>query len=198
VTLRNRFTLIGDRTGATAMEFAIISLPLVFLIFGAMDLAYQSYASAVVQGTTQAAARKAVLENATTSAIETFIRAQVKPIATGTNVTVTADSFLTYSKIGKPEKLTTDVNKNNEYDKAGPDCFIDDNLNNQYDSASQGRSGLGTAEDSVRYSVSVTYDRLTPVAKLMGFNNRVTITRSTFMKNEPYAGVVDPPTKCGV
>lgn len=187
-----------DQRGVTVLEFAVVAAPLCFLIFGGIDLAYQAYATALVQGTVNSAARMATLEGATASTIQTYINQQLQGIASSQNIQITSANFLTYNKIGKPEKLTTDVNGNGLYDKNGPDCFIDDNRNNIYDTASQGASGLGTAEDVVRYQVSVTYNRLSPTPYLLGMDRSVTITRTTFMRNEPYAGVVDPPTKCGV
>ncbi|WP_022682673.1 TadE/TadG family type IV pilus assembly protein [Sphingobium bisphenolivorans] len=190
--------LAANRDGATIVEFAVIIGPLTVLILGALDLAYQAYATAVVQGTVNAAARQATLEGATDATVETYVRDRLSSIASGSNIQITASNFLTYNKIGKPEKLTTDVNGNGLYDKSGPDCFIDDNRSNSYDAASQGASGIGTAEDVVRYQVNVTYKRLSPVPQFAGMGNSVTISRSTFMRNEPYAGVVDPPVKCGV
>ncbi|WP_375197694.1 TadE/TadG family type IV pilus assembly protein [Sphingobium sp.] len=190
--------LARNHDGATVLEFAVVAGPLIFLILGAFDLAYQAYATAMVQGTANAAARKATLESATAADIETFIRGRLSSIASGSNLQITPSNFLTYNKIGKPEKLTTDVNSNGIYDKSGPDCFIDDNRNNNYDTASQGASGIGTAEDVVRYQISATYNRLSPIAEAMGMGSSVTISRTTFMRNEPYAGVVDPPVKCGV
>ncbi|MDX3909994.1 MAG: pilus assembly protein [Sphingobium sp.] len=186
-----------SRDGVTIVEFAVVAAPLIFLVLGSLDLAYQSYATAVVQGTTNAAARKATLEGASASTIETYVRSQLNSIASGTNLQISSANFLTYNKIGKPEKLTTDVDGNGVYDKSGPDCFIDDNRNGLYDSASQGAAGIGTAEDVVRYKITATYNRLSPLPQLMGMGNSVTISRETFMRNEPYAGVVDPPVECG-
>lgn len=187
-----------NRDGTTAVEFAVVATPLIFMIFGSLDLAYEAYATSIVQGTANGAARKATLENATASDIETYVRDRLKSIARGSNVQIGASNFLTYNKIGKPEKLTTDVDSDGVYDKSGPDCFIDDNRNNVYDAASQGASGIGTAEDVVRYQITVTYNRLSPIPQMMGMGNSVTISRTTFLRNEPYAGVVDPPIKCGV
>lgn len=190
--------LMQDSDGATIVEFAAIAAPLILLLLGALDLGYQAYATAVVQGTVNAAARQATLEGATVATVETYIRNRLSTIASGSDIQITATNFLTYNKIGKPEKLTTDVNSNGLYDQSGPDCFIDDNRNGIYDAASQGASGIGSAEDVVRYQVSMTYNRLSPVPQFAGLGNSVTISRSTFMRNEPYAGVVDPPVKCGV
>lgn len=191
-------SLAYNNDGATIVEFAAIASPLIILLLGALDLGYQAYATAVVQGTVNAAARQATLEGATAATVETYVRDRLSAIASGSNIQITASNFITYNKIGKPEKLTTDVNSNGLYDKSGPDCFIDDNRNGVYDVASQGTAGIGSAEDVVRYQVSVTYNRLSPVPQIAGLGNSVTISRSTFMRNEPYAGVIDAPQKCGV
>ena len=187
-----------DEKGVTAVEFAILALPLCTFLFGGLDLAYQAYATAVLQGTVNTAARKATLENASSSVLETYVKAQLRQIAKPSDITVQAAAFEQYSKIGKPEKLTTDVDGDGTYDKLGPDCFIDDNLNNNYDTSSQGRNGIGDAEDIVRYQVTMSFKRLTPLAKVVGMADPVTIGRSAFLRSEPYAGVVDPPVKCGV
>jgi len=190
--------VVSNRRGVTIVEFAVVAAPLIFLIFGALDLAYQAYATAVVQGTTNTAGRKATLENASATAIENYVRSRLNGIASGNNLHISSSNFLTYNKIGKPEKLTTDFDNDGVYDKADSDCFIDDNRNNVYDTASQGASGIGTAEDVVRFQVTATYTRLSPIPQLIGMGNTVTISRTTFMRNEPYAGVVDPQLKCGV
>ena len=190
--------LARNARGATMVEFAVVIGPLILMLLGSLDLAYQTYATAVVQGTVNAAGRKATLEGATTADVEDYVKSQLSSIAASSDIQVTARNFLTYSKIGKPEKLTTDVNSNGIYDKNGPDCFIDDNRNGVYDAASQGTSGIGTAEDAVQYTVTATYKRFSPLAPLLGLGTTATITRMTMVKNEPYAGVVDPPTKCGV
>lgn len=187
-----------DQRGTTVVEFAVVAVPLCMLIFGGIDLAYQAYATSLVQGTTNAAARMATMEGATAAKVQTYVNAQLASLAPSSSIEITAKNFLTYNKIGAPEKLTTDKDGDGVYDKADGDCFIDDNRNKIYDTASQGATGLGTAEDVVRYQVKVTYNRLSPLPYLAGMGRTVTITRETLMRNEPYAGIVDPPTECGV
>ena len=191
-------TLIGDRRGVTAVEFAIIAAPLSLMILGGIDLAYQGYVTTALQGTTYSAGRSASLENATVSGIETYVRNELGSIASGPDVVIEAASFENYGSIGKPERITTDVDQDGQYDAGDGDCFTDDNANNNYDSASQGRQGLGSAEDVVRYRVRLTYPRLTPLAARIGMADPLTIERTTFIRNEPYAGTVPPRTLCGV
>lgn len=187
-----------NNDGVAAVEFAAVATPFIVLLLGALDLAYEAYAVSAVQGTANTAARKLTLEGATQANVDTYVRDQLNGIASGTNLQTSASNFLTYNKIGAPEKLTTDVDGDGAYDKEGPDCFIDDNRNKRYDGASQGSSGVGTAEDVVRYQISATYNRLSPFPQLLGMGSSVTVSRTTFLRNEPYAGVVDPPTECGV
>lgn len=190
--------LSQSKQGATAVEFAIIAAPLTVVLFGTLELGYQAYAIAMVQGTTYAAARQATLENATETTVRTYIKDQLKGIAKPEDVTLDASAFRDYNKIGQPEKITTDKNGNGQYDKDDLDCFVDDNGNNQYDIASQGKQGIGGAEDVVRFKVDVSYKRFTPVMSLMGLGDTVEISRTTFMRNEPYAGVPAPVIRCGV
>lgn len=190
--------LLKSKQGVTAVEFAIIATPLIALLFGTLELGYQAYAITMVQGTTYAAARQATLENATEAAVRAYIHDQLKGIAKPEDITLEASAFRDYNKVGQPEKITTDKNGNGRYDKADLDCFIDDNGNNRYDVASQGKAGIGGAEDVVRFKVDVSYKRLTPITSLLGLSDKVEISRTTFMRNEPYAGVPAPEIRCGV
>lgn len=198
MTMRKILSLAGDRGGVTAVEFAIISAPLTLMIMGGIDLAYQGYVTTAVQGTTYSAGRSASLENATASALENYVRTELGSIANGPNVVIEAASFENYSSVGKPERITTDVDSDGQYDKANGDCFIDDNASGGYDASSQGAQGLGSAEDVVRYRVRLTYPRLTPLAARIGMADPVLIERTTFIRNEPYAGTIPPKTLCGV
>lgn len=186
---------LADKRGATAVEFAILSMPLMALLFGGLDLGYQAYATSVLQGTVYAAARRATLEGASLATIENYVRDQLKGIARDGDVVIKAESFRDYGGIGKPEKITTDTAPVGSFNLG--DCFIDANGNGQYNT-SQARDGIGQAEDVVNYSVEVNFHRLTPMAGFLGMSNDVKVARSTVLRNEPYAGVVAPPVVCTV
>ena len=183
-----------DRRGSAAVEFAVLSMPLSFLLFGALDVGYQLYASSVVQGTVFTAGRKATLENADRTVIDAFVRQQLVRFAASDKIKITATSYRAYSGVSKPEKITTDTGVIGTVDAIG-DCWIDSTKNDKYDS-SQGSAGIGGAEDIVIYKVEMDYPYLTPIPNALGFGKIGYITRTTTLKNEPYAGVIDPPTVC--
>jgi Flp pilus assembly protein TadG len=185
--------VLRDRSGATVTEFALLLMPLLVLIMGSLDLAYQLYAAAVLQGTVNEAARRASLEGATQTAIDAYVKGRLASIATAANITTSATSYREFTGIGNPEKIMTDTAPLGTINSG--DCWIDANRNGLYDTL-QGSTGLGGAEDVVNYSVTMTFSRLTPVSRWMGWGTQGTVRRSTTLQNEPYAGVVDPPKVC--
>ncbi|MBY8820690.1 TadE/TadG family type IV pilus assembly protein [Sphingomonas colocasiae] len=182
-----------DRRGATAVEFAILLAPMLILLMGALDVAYQLYATAVLQGTVHQASRRASLEDANQTTIDTFVRTSLASITSANNIEIAAVSYRDFTGVGNPEKIVTDTAPIGTINVG--DCWIDANKNGLYDSQ-QGGSGLGGAEDVVNYTVTMKYNRITPITKWLGWGNVATITRSTSLQNEPYAGVIDPPKVC--
>lgn len=183
-----------DKRGATIVEFAIILMPMCTLMMGVLDIGYQIYATATLQGVVQAVGRQAALEGSTLSGVNAEVRENLSSITTADKVEITATSLRNFSSKGKSERLTKDVNGNNLADVG--DCWLDEQENNIFDSRMTGNAGIGGAEDAVSYSVSMTYSRLTPIGAWLGFGNTVTITRSSLLRTEPYAGVPDIPTAC--
>ena len=186
-------SLRGDNKGATIAEFAAIIGPLLFFIMGALDVAWQAYASSVFQGTLQKVARLGSLENATNSQINAAAQNDLKVFASAANISVTARSFKSFGGIGQPEKITDDKIPVGTYNST--DCYIDANGNGSYDT-SQGTSGLGTADDIVEYTMTMSLKRLSPVAGVVGLENPVTISRKTVLRVEPYAGTTPPVVRC--
>ena len=182
-----------DARGVTAVEFAVVSGPLFLILFGIMDMGRQAYASSVVQGTLVQAARKAGLEGANQATIKTFVDGQLSQFALPGNIQMTVTSFKQFSGVGNPEKITTDLPPLGTYNLG--DCYIDSNNNGVYDTA-QGTNGTGSAEDALRVNIKMTMNRLSPFGGLIGYGNTVTVDRTTFVQAEPYAGTVDPPTRC--
>jgi len=182
-----------DRRGVTAVEFALISGPMFTIILGSMDLARYAYASSVLQGTLTQAARKAGLENASVASVTSFVNNELKEFAKPANIKLEINSFREFTGIGKPEKITTDIAPLNVYNTG--DCYVDANRNGAYDTQ-QGSSGIGSAEDAVRVKLTMDMNRLSPIAGAFGMGPTIRVERTTFGEIEPYAGVVDPPTRC--
>ena len=182
-----------DENGSSVVEFALILVPLITLILGAWEMGRQVYVSSIVQGVVIQAARKAALENATTTAVKTYVDTQLADFALPAKIGLSVTNFRNFTGVGSPEKITTDTAPLGSYN-AG-DCYIDSNNNSSYDTQ-QGTSGIGTAEDALRVRLTVEMNRLSPVGGWIGYSNTYQIDRTTFVQAEPFAGTIDPPTRC--
>lgn len=195
----------GDRRGNTIIEFAIVAPVMALLVMGLGDMVYQLYAKAILNGEVQKAARDSSLQTGPDAAskLDARVIAMVSKIAKAPTQSCVANpaagtwcstrkSYSNFSNVG-PEPFI-DTNGNGIRDPK--ECFTDINGNKQWD-ADPGNSGQGGANDVTLYTVSVTYQRLFPVAGLFGWSNTATISAQTLLKNQPYdeqkALVVGPP-----
>ncbi|MEY4890448.1 MAG: hypothetical protein RIQ75_1578 [Pseudomonadota bacterium] len=109
-------------------------------------------------------------------------------------ITITKKSYYNFSRVGKPERLTTDQGTIGTYDQA-TDCYEDANENNRYDAAG-GASGIGGADDIVFYQVDVQFPRLLPVAGLLGLPTQQTASVKSIIRNQPFDGQNAPKILC--
>ena len=98
-----------------------------------------------------------------------------------TNVQV--NLIITVNSVPRTVGVYTDTNGNGKYDKG--ECFEDVNGNGVWDS-DMGEGGQGGADDAVLYTMTVSYNRLFPMAKMLGWSATQTITASTVLRNQPY------------
>lgn len=173
-----------DVRGSTIIEFAIITPVMALMMMGLGDLLYQLYAQSVLNGAVQKAARDSGIEGGATNttAIDAIVQALVKRIAKNASFVSTRKSYDSFSEVS-PEPFT-DTNGNGLRD-AG-ECFTDENSNGSWD-ADPGIAGQGGASAVTLYTMTVTYPRLFPVAKLFGWSSTQTISSATLLKNQPYA-----------
>ena len=82
----------------------------------------------------------------------------------------------------RPEDFT-DINGDGDCNDGEP--FEDVNGNGTWD-ADRGQSGSGGARDAVLYTVTVTYPRMFPYMKILGFSDTVTARARTVLRNQPY------------
>lgn len=182
-----------DRRGATVIEFAILLPVLVMLLMGLIDISYQGYVQAVLEGAVQKAGRDSTIEAADTNAIDNEVAAAVKRVAGSAQITTTRKSYSSFALI-KPE-IFSDDNHNGIHDRG--ECFTDINENGIWDS-DPGRTGQGGASDVTIYEVKVTYPRLFPIAGLIGWPATVALSTQTRFKNQPFArqAVITPQVIC--
>jgi len=176
--------LAADTRGLTVIEFALISPTLLVLMMGTFDMGFRTYATSVLQGEVQKAARDATLEtgSAAGTALNARVQDQVSRIISNGTWTFTRKSYASFTRAGQAENFT-DGNGNGSRD-AG-ECYQDENGNSNWD-ADVGLTGQGTSDDIVMYTASVTYPRLFPMYGLLGWTQNETISASTTLRNQPF------------
>jgi Flp pilus assembly protein TadG len=188
--------LARDRRGATVIEFALILPVMLVLMMGMMEIAYQAYVQSVITGAVQKAGRDSGIQGATPATIDAKVLSQVRAVAPSAAFVAGSPTRLSYTNFSQvaPEPFV-DTNGNGVRD-AG-ECYTDINGNGQWD-ADAGRSGQGGANDVTVYTAQVTYNRLFPVVKLLGWAGTATLSATTTLMNQPYASqnVPSPATIC--
>ena len=177
--------LVGDQSGATIVEFAMILPALCVVLMGIFDMGYKSYVASVVQGALHDAARRATVGGVTPAEIDTMVRNRLDAFSDGATVDISTQSYHEFSEVGQAEPFTIDNAPFNEVNSG--DCWRDFVANGDRDD-DRGRDGLGNADDVVMYTVSISYDRLFPIHRLLGWSSRETVAASTLLSNQPFAG----------
>jgi Flp pilus assembly pilin Flp len=186
MTRRRFIARLGrDRSGVTIVEFAMVLPVLCVLLMGTFDLGYRSYVASVLQGSLREAARMATVGGVSMDQIDARVRLRLSNFARDATVSTSASSYTEFADVGQPETITSDTAPFGQYN-AG-DCFEDANGNGTYD-LDRGRTGLGQADDVVRYRASITYPAMFPVGALLGWGDTETVSAETMLRNQPYAG----------
>ena len=174
-----------NASGATIVEFALVVPILSLLLLGTLDLGYRSYVTSIIQGALHEAARMGTVGGISTSTIQAHVQSRLRDFSRNATITTTTRSYADFSGVRVPETITQDTVPLGQYNTG--DCFQDANGNGTYD-LDRGRSGMGGAEDIVYFEVTMTYPHIVPLGSFMGWNNNVTITQNTVLRNQPYAG----------
>ncbi len=177
--------LARDTRGATIIEFALILPVMMMLIMGLGELTYQGYVQAVLTGAVQKAGRDSTIQGGggQTAQIDATVMQQVQLVAPTATFDSKRENYANFSSIA-PEPFT-DTAGTGVYN-ASKDCFTDLNGNSTWD-ADPGASGQGGANDVTVYTIHIYYNRLFPVAALVGMTPNVTLTGQTVLKNQPWA-----------
>ncbi|MBJ7445132.1 MAG: pilus assembly protein [Sphingobium sp.] len=186
--------LRGDRRGATILEFAFVAPVLILILMFLFDTAYYLYARAILSGEVQAAGRASGLETATQAnrdALDSGVETAVKRLVGAGNVAFTRMAYKSYGRAQSKAEAFVDGNgdglcNNNE-------TFDDANANNVRDLDS-GASGQGGAKDVTIYTVTLRYNRIFPMAYLLGWPQEVTMASSTILRNQPFDKQSEPVT----
>ena len=180
-----RTRLVRDESGATIVEFALILPVLCILLLGIFDLGYRSYATSIVQGALHEAGRMATVGNVNMTQIDARVRARLSDFAgPRSTIAIATESTYDFASVRREEKLLIDLAPAG-YNQG--DCWEEVTGNTTHD-ANRGRAGQGGADDIVRYEVRMTYPRIVPIGRFIGWSDNETIVASTVLRNQPYAG----------
>jgi Flp pilus assembly protein TadG len=192
--LRRLRGLGGDEEGATLVEFAFVLPALCVVILAIFDLGYRSYATSVMQGALHEAARMATVGGVTPTQIDTRVRTRLSNFTNNGTVTISTQSYQAYSQVAQPEPFTIDNAPLNTANSG--DCWKDYNPTGFRD-LDRGAAGVGNADDVVLYTVTMVVPKMFPIDRFLGWAHTDTITQTTVLSNQPYAGRnLSVPTAC--
>jgi Flp pilus assembly pilin Flp len=177
-------SLAREQRGATIVEFAFIAPLMCVTLLGFLDLGYRAYVTSVIQGALRDAARMATVGGKTGSQIDDEVKIRLKDFSKKATITINKYSYADFGDVKMPEKISQDTAPLGAYNVG--DCYEDSNGNGQYD-LDKGKAGLGGADDIVYYEVVMSFPRLVPLGKFLGFSNTQTIKASTVLQNQPFA-----------
>jgi Flp pilus assembly protein TadG len=182
--VKARAALPRDERGAALVEFALVAPILILALLGLMDMGYNYYIQAQLQGTVQKAARDATLERALTATgdIDASVAAAVRRLVPGASLEFARSSYSSFADVDRAEDFS-DLNDDGRCSDGEP--FEDANGNDQWDE-DRGKQGTGGARDAVLYEVTVTYPRAFGIAGLIGLPTSFTTHSSTVLRNQPW------------
>ena len=175
-----------EERDATLVEFALFAPVLMIVMMGLLDMSYRLYATAMLNGEVQKAARDATLESSTNAvalaALDTRVKEgfrQVNGTVNDSNFVITRRNFANFTNAGKMEPSTG----------PGGVCaptftYVDVNNSGTFDDGAS--SGQGRTDDVTLYTVTVTYKSLFPVNALYVASTNQTITSQTVLRNQPF------------
>ncbi|NKB15964.1 MAG: pilus assembly protein [Sphingomonadales bacterium] len=187
--MRKLKQLRRDETGAYMIELALILPAFLLLMMGIFDIGVQMYAKAVLSGAVEEAARASTLEsnNADQAAVDNRVRQAMGTVAPYASIAFQRLSYNNFSDVAEAEAFT-DRNNNGVRDPG--ECFEDANANGTWDS-DRGTNGQGGADDVVLYRVTLSYDRLFPLWRMLGEPQRANMRVVTTLRNQPFTNQTD-------
>lgn len=177
----------SDERGATIVEFAAVLPLLTAILLGGFDIAYQQYAQSILDGEVAKAGRDSALESASQTtrqtAIDTKVQNAVRSAVPDATLAFSRKSFSSYMRVASPGEPFIDANSNGLCDNG--EVYEDSNRNGTRDI--QGSvDGFSGAKDAMVYTVTATYERVFPMANVLGWSENVTISSTTMLKIQPF------------
>lgn len=191
----HRARLAREDAGATIVEFALIAPMFFAILMFIFDAGYMMYVRSLLSGEVNAAGRASTLETATDdarAAMDARVEDRVRALVPHGQISFRRVAFNSYGLARARIEPFVDGNDSNACDNG--ESYLDLNLNGVHDTDG-GRSGGGGARDVVIYTVTLRYERLFPVAGLIGLDPDVELVAQTLLRNQPFDQQTQPPTR---
>ena len=178
----------ASKSGATAIEFALIAPILLTLIMGIIETGLVFAADILLKNATHTAARTGrtgfVAADSTREAtVITIIKRQADLLMDPAKLTISSKAYAEFAGVRTPEPFI-DANGNGKRDDG--ENYTDVNGNGKYD-LDRGKSGLGGASQVVLYTVTYPWSFFTPMIGNLLTRDGVLMLRATaVVQNEPY------------
>lgn len=181
-------TLRRERSGITAVEFAVILPGMLALICGSIETAHMIFARIVLDGAVVEAARTATASLETAEATRNQImRTSITqtmtafPVAEGKAISIETRVYRDFNTV-RPEAYN-DANGNAKYDLGEP--FTDRNGNSKWDPSLPVTGTLGGAGDVVSYTASYPKKILFGfLGGPLGLGTAINLSSTTVVRNE--------------
>ena len=177
-----------DRTGATAVEFAVVAMSVFLLLFAVLEFSAIMLVSNIMESATAITSRLGKTGFITAgetreSTILAEVTRQTQGLINPAQLSIASKYYAQFDQIGDPEPWN-DANRNGIAETGE---YTDINGNGQWD-ADMGLAGYGGAGAVVVYTVSYPWPIMTPLLSpfIGNADGKYVITARAVVKNEPY------------
>jgi Flp pilus assembly pilin Flp len=175
-----------DEAGTTAIEFAFIALPVVYLMLGIIEFALAMTVGNSLEAATNLSSRLGktgyVDEDAETQeqTILDEVERRVGPLIDMGKIAITNEVYNDFESLTNPD-LFEDKNDDGDTNDAGEWTDVDG------DGFRDGSDGIGTAGDIVVYRINYPWQVITPlIGDVIGDGGIINLSAYSVVKNEPY------------
>lgn len=181
---RRLLRLGRNERGATAIEFALVALPVIYLMVGVIEFSVAMTVANSLEAATNLSSRlgkTGYVEDQLTQkeTIRDEIERRIGPLIDMAKVTITTQAYQDFDDLDTPDPWN-DADNDGEVDTGE---WTDTNGNGFCD----GCSGLGSGENVAIYRISYPWKIMTPIiAEIVGTDGIIELTAYSVVKNEPY------------
>jgi Flp pilus assembly pilin Flp len=181
---RRMRALWRNQRGATAIEFAIVSMPVIYLMVGIVEFSVAMTVANSLEAATNLSSRlgKTGFVEDQLSQKETIraeIERRVGPLIDMNKLEITTTAFQDFEDLDTPDPWNDD-DADGEVDVGE---WTDVNGNGFCD----GCSGLGSGENVAIYTITYPWQIMTPlISAVVGDNGIIELSAISVVKNEPY------------